>query len=75
MHKKEEVNGARRIKSEKYKEQKYQEKRDISLESKIIEWNEIINVEQMQEQVNQPVGDIAREVCDSIRVGEGYQER
>ena len=62
------VNGARRIRNEKWREHQYMEGYTRCLKSKSIDWDLVGNVEQMWEQVKQVVIDSAREVCGSARV-------
>ena len=42
----------------------------MCIESKLVEWNEDRNVEQMWEQRKQAMVDSAGDVCGSVRVGE-----
>ena len=57
------VNEARRIRSEKLGEHKYREGYARSLEGKGIEWDGENNVEHMWEQVKMTMVESAREVC------------
>ena len=60
---------ARRIRSEKLRENKYREGYARSLEGKGIEWHRENNVEHMWEQVKRAMVESAREVSGSVRVG------
>ena len=62
------VGGARRVISEKLREDRYREGYTRSLEGKRIEGDEI-NVEHMWGQVKRVMLENAREVCGSERVG------
>ena len=63
------VVGARRIRSEKLREHQYREGYARSLEGKGVEWDGDNNVEYMWEQVKRALGESAREVCSSVKVG------
>ena len=60
--------GARRVRNEKPREDRYREGYVRSLEGKRVEGDED-NVEHMREQVKRAIVEIAREVCGSVRVG------
>ena len=60
--------GARRIRSEKLREDRYREGYARSLEGRRVE-GDGDNVEHMCEQVKRVIVESAREVCSSVRVG------
>ena len=62
---------ARRIRSEKLREHQYREEYARSLEGKRIEWKGENNVEHIWEQVKRVMVENEREVCGSVRVGGG----
>ena len=61
--------GARRIKSEKLREDRYREGYARSLEGKSVKGDGYNNVKHMWEQVKWAKVEGAREVCGSVRVG------
>ena len=63
------VVGARRIRSEKLRENQHRKGYVRSVEGKGVEWEGENNVEPMWEQVKRAVVEIAREVCGSVRGG------
>ena len=70
IRRREVVNGTRRNRSEKYRKYQYMVGYVRCLESKIVEWDEGRNVEQMWEQVKEAMVDSIREMYDSARKGE-----
>ena len=70
IKKREVVDGARRIRSEKLREQ-YRERYARSLEGKRVEWDGEKNVELMWEQAKQRMVERGRELCGSVRVRGG----
>ena len=62
------VVGARRI-SEKMMEHLHREGYARSLEEKKVEWDGDNNIKHIWEQVKWAMGESAREVCGSVRVG------
>ena len=71
IKRKEVADGARRIRSDKLRENQYREGYNGPLERKIIEWDGEYNVEQMWEQVKWAMVKSAIEVCESMKVGGG----
>ena len=69
------VVGARKIRSEKLREDWYREEYTRSLEGKELEWNGYNNVEHMWEEVKLTMLESTREVCGSVRVGKKNQNR
>ena len=65
------VDGALRIKSEKLREHHYRERCARSLEGKRVEWYRENNVKHMWQQVKWAIIESAREVCGSVQVGGG----
>ena len=65
------VDRARRIRSEKLREHQYREEYARSLEEKRVELDGENNVKHMWEQVKGSMVQSAREVCGSVRVGGG----
>ena len=65
IKRKEEVNGAERIKSEK--QQQYKDEFTMALES-MTEWDKVHDIKEIWKEVNQVVVASAREVCSSMRV-------
>ena len=63
MMKKEVLDGARRIRSEKLREHQYREGYARSFEGKRVDWDGENNVKHMLEQVKQAMVERAREVC------------
>ena len=55
---------AGRLKSEKSREQQYKKAYTIAIENKIVEWDEVSNVEQMWDQVKQAEVDRVKEMDD-----------
>ena len=68
MKRREVVDGARSIRSEKLREHQYRTY-GRSLERKVVEWDRENNVEHMWEQVKRSMVESAREVYVSVRVG------
>ena len=62
------VDEARRIRSEKLRENQYREEYARSLESKRVKWDGKSIVEHMWEQVNRRMVKSVKEVCDSVRM-------
>ena len=62
---------ARRIRSEKLRENQYKEEYARSLEGKRVEWDEEKNVKNMWEQVKRAMVESARVVFGLVRVGGG----
>ena len=65
------VDGARRIRSEKLRKNWYREGYAKSLVGKRVEWDGENNVDQMWEKVKQTVVESKREVCGSVKVEGG----
>ena len=65
------MDGVRRIKSEKLREHQYREEYTRSLEGKSVEWEGENNVEHIWEQVKQTMVESSREMCCSVRIGDG----
>ena len=62
------MDGARRIRSEKWREYQYRVRYARSLYGKRVELNEENSVKDMWEQVKQPMIESAREICGSVQV-------
>ena len=71
IKKREVVDKARRIRSEKMREHQYREDDARSLEGKRVEWFGENNVKHMLEQVKQAIFESSREVCGSVQIGDG----
>ena len=67
--------GATRIKSEKLREHQYREGCVMYFEGKEVEWDGDNKVDHMWEHVKRAMVESAREVCGSMRVGEGRSQR
>ena len=60
-----------RIRSDKLREHPYREGFVRSVDGKEVEWDGDNNVDHMWEQVKRAMVESAREVCCSVKVGEG----
>ena len=71
IKKREVVDRARRIRTEKLREYQYREGYARFLGGKGVEWDEENNIEWIWGQVKRVIVENAREVCGSVRVGDG----